>query len=92
MRKFATPQTVIPSASRRINPDTLMPELDNRDRPLWNMPAPVRHAEHKRGQGHVMVPIYRGTSASYARWVKAQLRRRQRKTAEAKGEHDAKHD
>lgn len=99
MQKYATPQSRVPGAQRRINPETLMPMYDDDNRPLWNMPAPVKYAEHTKWRRHkttgaripepVMVPIYRGTSASYARWVKAQLRRNHRKAAEAQAEVDA---
>ncbi len=92
MSKFAFPQTRVPGATRRINPDTLMPALDHKGRPLWNMPAPVRYAEHTKWRRHhrtgervretIKVPVYRGTSASYARWVKSQIKRNRRKAAE----------
>lgn len=97
MQKVFVPQTVIPGARRRVDSDTLMAMSDKHGKPLWEMPAPVSYAKHKkwcRRKGEriaepIMVPIYRGTSASYARWVKAQLRRNQRKAAEAQAEVDA---
>jgi len=75
----------MPGATRRIDPDTLLAMSDENGRPLWNMPAPISYAQHKgtRTTEPVFVPVYRGTSASYARWVKAQLRRKKRKEAEA---------
>lgn len=92
MQKMFAPQTVIPGARRRVDPDTLMAMSDKHGNPLWEMPPPVSYAEHTKWRRHkrtgarvaepIMVPIYRGTSASYARWVKAQLRRNQRKAVE----------
>ena len=71
-----------------------MPMTDSKGNPLWDMPAPIRYAEHTRWRRHkrtgeriaepVQVPVYRGTSASYARWVKAQIRRNMRKQEEAR--------
>lgn len=99
MQKVFMPQTVIPGGRRRVDPDTLMVASDEYGKPLWDMPPPISYEKHKRWRKHkrtgqriaepVMVPVYRGTSASYARWVKAQLRRRQRKAAEAQAEVDA---
>ncbi len=99
MRKLYVPQTRVPGATRRIDPDTLMAAFDDKGRPLWNMPAPVGYAKHVGWQKHrvkgdrvpapIMVPIYRGVLASYARWVKGQIRRRQRKAAEAQVALDA---
>lgn len=99
MQKVFVPQTVIPGARRRVDPDTLMVMSGKDGEPLWDMPPPSSYAQHKKWHKHkrtgqriaepVMVPIYRGTSASYARWVKAQLRRNQRKAAEAQTEVDA---
>lgn len=99
MQKYATPQTRMPGATRRINPETLMAMSDDKGRSLWNMPAPISYVEHTRWRRHkttgaripepIMVPVYRGTSASYARWVKAQLRRNKRKAAEAQAAVDA---
>jgi hypothetical protein len=94
MQKLHVPQTRVPGAQRRINPDTLLIMFDEKGYPLWNMPAPVRYAEHRKRTGKrtaepVMVPLYRGTSASYARWVKSQLRRSHRKAAEMQAAEDA---
>ena len=99
MQKVFVPLAVIPGARRRVDPDTLMAMSDKDGNPLWDMPPPVSYAKHTQWRKHertgqriaepIMVPVYRGTSASYARWVKAQLRRRQRKAAEAKAEVDA---
>lgn len=99
MRKTFEPQTRVPGATRRIDPGTLMPAFDDKGRPLWNMPAPIRYAKHANWRKHeetgerilepIMVPIYRGTSASYARWVRGQIRRNQRKAAEAQAALDA---
>ena len=96
MHKLHVPQTRVPGAQRRIDPETLMLTSDDKGVPLWNMPAPVNYAKHKKWRRHrrtgqriaepVHVPVYRGTSASYARWVKAQLRRNQRKIAEAEAD------
>ncbi len=92
MQKAFVPQTVIPGVRRRVDPDTLMAASDRDGTPLWDMPTPGGYAQHTKWRKNkvtgariaepVMVPVYRGTSASYARWVKAQLRRNQRKAAE----------
>ena len=92
MRRVHVPQTRIPGAQPRIDPDTLMPEFKNGTM-LWNMPAPSNYAKHKvwrrdrrtgkRVGDMAMVPLYRGTSASFARYIKSQIRRSQRKAAEA---------
>lgn len=99
MRKTFYPETRVPGASRRIDPDTLMPASDGKGRPLWNMPAPVSYVEHTKWRKHkrtgkripepIQVPVYRATSASYARWVKGMIRRNQRKAAEAQAAVDA---
>ena len=99
MQKAYLPQTRMPGAQRRIDPDTLMAMSDEDGKPLWNLPAPVKYAEHRKWRKHkrtgertaepVMVPVYRGASASYVRWVKAQLRRNKRKAEEAKDEAEA---
>ena len=99
MRKAFVPQSVIPGARRRVDPETLMAMSDKKGNPLWDMPPPVSYVEHKKWHRHkhtgeriaetVQVPIYRGTSASYARWVRAQIRRKQRKAKEAQAEVDA---
>lgn len=99
MQKAFVPQAVIPGVRRRVDPETLMAMSDANGNPLWDMPAPIRYVEHKKWRRHkrtgdriaepIMVPVYRGTSASYARWVKAQLRRNQRKAAEMQAEVDA---
>ncbi len=96
MQKVFVPQTVIPGARRRVDPETLMAMSDKHGNPLWDLPAPISYAEHKKWRRHkrtgartaepIQVPVHRGTSASYARWVKAQLRRNQRKAAEALAE------
>lgn len=93
MRKLYEPQTRVPGARPRIDPDTLMPMYDDHGKMLWDMPAPSKYAEHKVWRLHkrtgkriadtAMVPIYRGTSGSHARDVKAQIKRSQRKAAEA---------
>ena len=99
MQKTFMPQTVIPGVRRRVDPETLMAMSDDEGLPLWNMPAPVKYAEHRKWRKHkatgariaepVMVPVYRGVLTSYARWVKAQLRRNKRKAAEAQAAVDA---
>lgn len=86
MRGFALPQTRVPGATRRVDPDTLML---TRSPPFWNMPEPVSYVEHTNWRRHkrtgkrvgepVMVPVYRGTSASYARWVRSQIKRNRRR-------------
>jgi len=85
MKQFV-PLTVVPGARRRIDSDTLMPMSDKKGNPLWDMPPPISYVEHrrtsKRGVEPVQVPVYRGASASYARYVKSQIRRNQRKAAE----------
>ena len=86
MRKFAVPEVRVLGAKRRINPLTFMPEWDSRGRPLWDMPGPTSYVEHKstgkRITEPIRVPVYRGVSASYERYVKAQIRRNRRKQAE----------
>ncbi len=99
MHKLHVLQTRVPGARRRIDPETLVSMYDDKGVPLWSMPAPISYMEHKKWCKHkrtgqriaepIMVPIYRGTSAAFARWVKAQLRRNQRKAAEAQAEADA---
>ncbi len=99
MRKAFVPLTVIPGVKRRVDPETLMVVSDKKGKPLWDMPSPVRHEKHTVWRRHkstgeriaepVMIPVYRGTSASYARWVMAQIRRRQRKAAEAQAKAEA---
>ncbi len=94
MRKMYEPQTRVPGARPRIDPDTLMPMYDDKGNMLWDMPSPSKYAQHKLWRLHkrtgkriedtAMVPIYRGTSGSHARDVKAQIRRSQRKAAEEK--------
>ena len=69
-----------------------MPMVDKKGRTLWNMPAPVRYAEHikrrrdketgERVADKVKVPIYRGTSAAHARHIIGEIRRQQRKSEE----------
>lgn len=91
MRPFAEPQTFVPGATRRIDPDTLMPEVDKKGRPLWDMPSPIRYAEHIKRRKHkktgevieeeVMVPIYQGMGARMANWYRSQARRTMRKAA-----------
>ena len=81
--------SVIPGVRRRVDPETLMATFDSKGNPLWDMPAPIGYAEmiacikegRKYARKKVQVPVYRGTSASYARYVKAQIRRDQRKLA-----------
>lgn len=94
-QKFAIPQTMVPGATRRINPDTLMPMVGKKNKvPLWDMPTPVRYVEHVRRRLHkrtkkvitdmVMVPIYRGIPAALARLIRAAYRRTQREAEEAR--------
>lgn len=92
MRPTFEPQTRVPGATRRINTETLMPMTDKKGRTLWNMPAPVRYAEHtkwhrdeKTGERiaeKIKVPVYRGVSAEFARYIQSQIRRQHRKNAE----------
>lgn len=97
-RKFAEPGIIVPGATRRIDPTTLMPEFAVKNKvPLWNMPTPTRYVEHVRRRldkktkvvitDKVMVPIYRGVSASIARMIRSGFRRDQRK-AEVARKHD----
>ncbi len=102
MRKVFVPLTVIPGVRRRVDPETLMAMVDKPGNPLtgglWDMPPPVKYVKHTKWRRHkrtderiaepVMVPVYRGTSASYARWVKGQIKCSQRKAAEAQAEVD----
>ena len=106
MRSTFEPQTRVPGATRRLDPETFIPISDKKGRPLWNMPAPVRYAEHTRRfkekdeetgkpTGRVItekirVPVYRGASAEYVRWVRGQIKRNQRKIAEAQAAAEAK--
>ncbi len=93
MRNLHVSQTRVPGARPRIDPDTLMPVFNKAGTMLWDMPAPSKYMEHKVRRLHkrtgkaiedtAMVPIYRGTSASFARYIKSQIRRSQRKAAEA---------
>ena len=86
MRKQFIPLTILIGAKRRIDPDTLMAMSNMKGVPLWDMPPPIRYVEHKRtskrGVESIQVPVYRGASASYVRYVKSQIRRKQRKAAE----------
>jgi hypothetical protein len=85
--------TAVPGARRRVDPETLMVMTSDHGRPLWDMPAPIRYAEHvhvdKKGRHPIKVPIYRGASASYARRVRSEVRRNQRKAAERQATVDA---
>ena len=99
MHRTFVPQSVIPGVRRRVDPETLMAMSDNNGKPLWDMPPPTSYIQHKKRRRHkrtgaviedtITVPVYRGTSASYARWVKGQIRRNQRKAAEVQAEVDA---
>lgn len=98
MQRTFEPQTRVPGVTVRVNPDTLMPMEDKRGRTLWDMPAPVRYAEHTRRYKEkdeetgsptgkvitekIQVPVFRGTSAEYARSIRGQLRRMDRKQKE----------
>ncbi len=96
MRKQFTPQTIILRAKRRVDPDTLMAAFDSKGNALWDMPAPIRYAEHTKWRKHkrtgkripepIQVPVYRGAPASYLRYVRSQVRRNQRKIAAAAAE------
>jgi len=97
-RKHAEPAIMVPGATRRINPDTLLPEFAVKNKvPLWNMPTPIRYVEHVRRRldektktvitDKVAVPIYRGLDATLARLIRAEFRRNQRK-ADAARKHD----
>lgn len=93
MRNLHVPQTRVPGAHPRISPETLMAMFDKDGKMLWDMPPPSSYVEHKVRRRHkrtgkriedmAMVPVYRGTSASFARYTKSQIRRAQRKAAEA---------
>lgn len=90
MRKAYEPRTVTLGAVRQINPDTLLPAVDEKGKPLFDMPQPIRFAEHTRRrkirgkvvEDKVKVPIYRGFPASFARHMRGQMKRAQRKAAE----------
>jgi len=80
MRATFEPQTVILGATRQMDATGFLPAVDKRGRLVWAMPNPISYEKHK---GLVDgVPVYRGTSASYARYVRAQVRRARRKAAE----------
>lgn len=95
--KFAIPQTMVPGATRRINPDTLLPLMGKNDIALWDMPTPIRYVDHVRRRldmktktviiDTVSVPIYRGVDTALARLIRADYRRTQRKADEAR-KHD----
>lgn len=95
--KHAVPLTVVPGATRRIDPETLLQMKGEKGVSLWNMPTPLRYVEHTRRRlnkktkkvitDKVSVPIYRGVDASLARLIRAEYRRTQRKVAEAR-KHD----
>lgn len=84
------PLTVIPGASRQINPETLAHVFDKKGFPVWDMPTPLGMVQHTKrsmkGTGEdkivikekISVPVYRGTSASYFRHLKSQMRRQKR--------------
>jgi hypothetical protein len=94
-QKFAIPQTMVPGATRRVDPETLLPMVSVKNKvPLWDMPTPVRYVEHVRRRldkktktvvmDKVMVPIYRGIPSSLARLIRGEYRRTQRKADEAR--------
>jgi len=99
MRKQFLPLTILIGAKRRVNADTLMAAFDSKGNALWDLPAPVSYTEHTKWRKHkrtgkripepVQVPVYRGASASYVRYVKSQIRRNIRKQHEAQAEVDA---
>jgi hypothetical protein len=90
--KFAVPGTYVPGA---IPTGT----RDNRGRPQWQMPKPVAFVERIQVVKEVVMvddkprmvkvrkpvefPVYRGMAANLARNMRAQMRRNQRKMAEA---------
>ncbi len=96
MSKTFVPQTRLIGATRRIDSDTSLPMIDKKGKFLWTMPSPVGYAEHKRYRrdkktgervyNPITVPLYRGISASLARWIRGQVRRNQRKVKEAQKE------
>lgn len=87
MRRAYEPRTITPGATRQINPETLLPAVDEKGRLLFHMPQPIRFAEHTRRRkvngkvitDKVKVPIYRGFPASLARYIRGQMKRAQRK-------------
>lgn len=95
--KFAIPQAMVPGATRRIDPDTLIPMTGKKGVPLWDMPTPTRYEQHTRRRldqktkkvitDKVLVPVYRGVDASIARMIRSEFRRTQRK-ADAARKHD----
>lgn len=84
MRKFATPMTVVPGATPVIEGEGIMAKhaRDKKGRPLWNMPKPIGFHKttevDKNGRREKLVPVYRGVSASFARYVRSQIRRQRR--------------
>jgi hypothetical protein len=79
MSKAFTPGIFVPGA---YNAET----KDAHGRAVWIMPAPSAYVEHRtrrkgRGEeprvvhGTVQVPVYRGFSASFARYMRNQQRR-----------------
>lgn len=96
MRPFTGPHTFVPGATRRIDPDTLLPEVDKKGHPLWDMPTPVCYVEHKKRHKHkhtgkvteetIMVPVYQGMGARMANWYRGQARRAVRESEERKAQ------
>lgn len=90
MRKAYEPRTITPGAVRQINPDTLLPAVDEKGRSLFDMPQPIRFAQHTRRrkirgrvvEDKVKVPVYRGVSAALARHIRGQMKRARRKALE----------
>ena len=94
MRKAFEPRTITPGAVRQINPDTLLPAVDAKGKPLFDLPQPIRFAEHTRRRkirgkvvtDKVKVPVYRGVPASLANHIRGQMKRTRRKAVERAAE------
>lgn len=99
MKKYAVPGSVVPGATKAIDPDTKLPMYNAKGRPIWDMTKAVmstkavHNAVIKRGKKFVRekveVPVYRSLSAQDARYIRAQIRRAKRKEAEAKARKEA---
>ena len=91
MRKFALPTTVVPNARKNIDPDTLkpvwdMPKPTGKHETLQVVKERYEDAKGKpktrKVKRKLSFPIYRGTTASFARYMRAQMRRALREMKE----------
>jgi len=92
--KYAVPGIFVVGASKDIDPITMSQNRDHRGRHLWNMPKPSgqhktkqmiqvkRDGKLRKVKQVVMVPVYRGVSASLARYYRSQIKRARRFAAE----------